>query len=212
MATDPERATTPDAEADSAAATPSEAAGDELAALRRQLDEQRQLADSYYRNWQRAQADLANFRRRAEAERDEQARRLAEELIHGILPTLDDFERAFLSLPPELLRLTWLGGVALIERRLRYALETHGLTEIVSAAGPFDPTQHEAVLREEVEVEREGHVLAVLQRGYRYGDRVVRPALVKVGVARAAAAGAEATPDSGDDEATGETARAGTGA
>lgn len=160
----------------------------ELARLRRELDEQRELAQSHFRNWQRAQADLSNYRKRAEQEREEQARRAAEEFIRGLLPMLDDLDRAFVALPPDMLRFTWVHGIHLINHKLRLSLEAHGVTPIGGEDDaepvPFDPLRHEPVLQEEVEPERDGQVLAVLQRGYLHHGRVIRPALVKIGIAR----------------------------
>ncbi len=199
-------------DADVAAETPDAAPPDDLRAeverLRAELAEQREAAERYLRNWQRAQADFANFKRRAEQERNEHVRRASEEFIAAVLPVLDDLERAFLSLPPELLSLTWLEGIALIDRKLRAELEAHGLVEIAAAGEPFDPALHEAVMQEEVESERAGQVLAVFQRGYRLGDRVLRPALVKVGAPRRTqepaapdtGASAEAAPTPPDPE------------
>ncbi|MGI8424494.1 MAG: nucleotide exchange factor GrpE [Chloroflexota bacterium] len=142
-------------------------------------DEAEKRAQENLDRWQRAQADLANFRRRSQFEREEMEKYAVAALVSGILPVLDSFDRAWQSLPGQLRRLTWLSGVAMIHSQLRGTLERIGLTEIEAEGMPFDPTLHEAVDREE----HEGppHVISVLQAGYKLHERVIRPALVKVG-------------------------------
>lgn len=129
--------------------------------------------------WQRAQADLANFRRRSQFDREEMEKYAVGALVSAVLPVLDSFDRAWQSLPGQLRRLTWLSGVAMIDSQLRGVLQRIGLTEIDAEGQPFDPSLHEAVDREE----HEGvpHVVAVMQPGYKLHERVIRPALVKVG-------------------------------
>ena len=129
--------------------------------------------------WQRAQADLANYRRRAQFEREEMEKYAVAGLVSALLPVMDSFDRAWQSLPGSLRRLTWLSGVAMIDSQLRGTLQRIGLTEIEAEGAAFDPNLHEAVDREE----HEGppHVVGVLQAGYRLHERVIRPVLVKVG-------------------------------
>jgi molecular chaperone GrpE len=154
--------------------------------LERQLDEARQAlraaeqrAQENLDRWQRAQADLVNYRRRAQFERDEQEKYAAAGLVAALLPVLDSFDRAWQSLPGQLRRLTWLSGVAMIHSQLRGTLERVGLTEIAAEGQPFDAALHEAIEREPGE--GPPHVVAVLQAGYTLHERVLRPALVKVG-------------------------------
>jgi len=99
-------------------------------------------------------------------------------LIVNILPVLDDLERALQSVSKELAGLTWVDGIQIIYRKLQMVLEAQGLKPIEAVGKAFDPNAHEAVLRAPGE---EGIVLAELQRGYMLHDRVIRPALVKVG-------------------------------
>jgi molecular chaperone GrpE len=158
----------------------------EVRELERQLDESRtklrqaeEQARENLDRWQRAQADLSNFRRRTQFEREEQEKYATASLVAALLPVLDSFDRAWQSLPGQLRRLTWLSGVAMIHSQLRGTLERIGLTEIEAEGQPFDPTVHEAVDREEGD--GPPHVVAVLQAGYRLHDRVLRPVLVKAG-------------------------------
>jgi molecular chaperone GrpE len=184
------------AAADAGAVAP--AAGDggrsaEARELERQLDELRQkLADAEARardnldRWQRAQADLANYRRRTQFEREELEKYALAAFVSTLLPVLDSFDRAWQTLPGQLRRLTWLSGVNMINLQLHGILERVGLTPIEAEGQPFDAALHEAVDRDEGE--GPPHVLAVLQAGYKLHDRVLRPALVKVGPKPAPAA------------------------
>src|SRR5205085_9526476 len=116
----------------------------ELERLRTLVEEQRRAADTYMRNWQRAQADLSNYRRRAEQERADHARAATEQILRDLLPALDDLERAFAVLPQELLGFTWIHGVYLIDRKLHAVLEAHGVGEIAADGEPYNPLLHEA--------------------------------------------------------------------
>jgi molecular chaperone GrpE len=191
MTTDPQTSQT-EAEADGAAGPASAAAerpapgGAEARELERQLDEARaQLrtaetrAQENFDRWQRAQADLANYRRRAQFEREELEKYAAAGLVASLLPVLDNFDRAWGSLPGQFRRLTWLDGVAMIHSQMRGTLQRVGLVEIEAEGQPFDPSLHEAVDSESGE--GPPHVVAVLQAGYKLKERVIRPALVKVG-------------------------------
>jgi len=164
--------------ADDAPAEPSAQADVEAEPVEAQLDRARAEAQRLLANWQRAEADFANYKRRVEQERDE-ARRLANAaLIINILPVLDDLERALASLNIQLNGLTWFDGIRLIYRKLQLVLESAGVSQIEAEGQPFDPRFHEAVMYGEGE---EGKVVAEVQRGYLLHDRVLRPAMVVVG-------------------------------
>ncbi len=161
------------------------AATDERAEeLRSRLEEARAEAERYLNNWRRAEADLANYKRRAEQEREEMKRYANASLIINILPVLDDLERALGSLDARLAGLTWFDGIRLIARKLQAVLESAGVREIPAEGQSFDPRLHEAIHFAEGE---EGKVLAVAQKGYTLHDRVLRPALVIVGKGKPAA-------------------------
>src|SRR3990172_11152256 len=140
-----------------------------------QLARAKEDAQKYLANWQRAEADFQNYKRRAEQERDESRRFGLASLIINVLPILDDFERAFGSLDARLAGLTWFEGIYHIYRKLQQTLQNAGVTAIEAEGQPFDPRFHEAVAHAEGE---EGKVLAEVQRGYKLHDRVLRPAMV----------------------------------
>ena len=143
-----------------------------------QLARAKEDAQKYLANWQRAEADFQNYKRRAEQERDESRRFGLASLIINVLPILDDFERAFGSLDARLAGLTWFEGIYHIYRKLHQTLQNAGVTAIEAEGQPFDPRFHEAVAHADGD---DGKVLAEVQRGYKLHDRVLRPAMVVVG-------------------------------
>jgi molecular chaperone GrpE len=152
--------------------------GDELSSLREQLEQERQRAEANYGNWQRATADFINFKRRTEQEREEQARFANTALVLNILPAVDDLERALQHVDPSLDGSVWVEGVRQILRKLKGALTAAGVTEIEAAGETFDPNLHEAIAEDAGEA---GKVVSEAQRGYRLGNRVIRPSMVVVG-------------------------------
>lgn len=149
------------------------------------LAQARAQANEYLGQWRRTAADFANYRKRVEREREALSRFSSALLLRRLMPVLDDFERAMATLPQELRLFTWFEGIALIQRKLEMILESEGLKPIMAVGQPFDPTRHEAVLREETTAYPDGQVIAELQRGYELYGRVLRPSLVKVAAAPA---------------------------
>ncbi|MBI2914229.1 MAG: nucleotide exchange factor GrpE, partial [Chloroflexi bacterium] len=176
MDKDPQPSDTPPAE--SGPVRPEPVEGLRQPSLEDQLAETKAEAERLRNNWQRAEADFQNYKRRAEQERDENRRFALASLIINLLPILDDFERAFGSLDARLAGLTWFEGIYHIYRKLQQALQNAGVSAIEAEGQSFDPRLHEAVAHAEGE---EGKVLAEVQRGYRLHDRVLRPAMVVVG-------------------------------
>ncbi|MFC1897770.1 nucleotide exchange factor GrpE [Chloroflexota bacterium] len=155
-----------------------EVAGEDLGTLKQSLTEETVKAEGYLANWQRAQADFINYKRRSEQEKGEISQFANASLMFNLLPILDDLERAFTSIPPHLAQLTWVDGIRLIERKLQTTLEVQGLSPIKALGEPFDPKFHEAVMHSKG---KEGIVIEELQKGYKLHDRVIRPAMVIVG-------------------------------
>ena len=128
--------------------------------------------DSYLR----LAADFDNYRKRVAREYTEVTQRANERLLNELLPVLDDLERALEAVAQhEEAKLE--EGVQLVHRSLASLLERHGLSEIPTD-GVFDPHVHEALLAQPAEGAEDGTVLQVLQKGYRLGDKVIRPARV----------------------------------
>ncbi len=153
---------------------------DETAALRQELDKAKAQAAEYLDGWQRARAELSNAKKRMDRELAEARENANARLIMRLLPVLDDFDRAVQTLPPHLLDLTWVEGILLIQRKLNLILEAEGVKTIEAEGKPFDPTYHEAIGEEAGSDHPEGTVAAVVQKGYMLGERVLRPALVRV--------------------------------
>ena len=152
--------------------------GEDIGTLKQALAEEKEKAESYLANWQRAQADFVNYKRRSEQEKEEIGRFANSALMLNLLLVLDDLERAFASMPSELAELNWVDGVRLIERKLRASLEVQGLSSIEALSEPFDPHLHEAVRQDKG---KEGIVIEEVQKGYKLHDRVIRPSRVVVG-------------------------------
>lgn len=134
--------------------------------------------DEYLELLQRVQADFENYRKRAAREQERLVAHAHERLVRELLPVLDDLERA-LEAAERHEEAALVDGVKLVEQSLRKALEKEGLVEI-ETAGAFDPHVHDALLMRPSDESEPGSVLEVVQRGYRLGDRVVRPARVIV--------------------------------
>jgi len=149
------------------------------AALAVRLEEAQTLAGEYLDSLQRERAAFQNYRKRVERERAEQSQSVAGDLLLRLLPTLDDFYRA-MDAVPEGERNEWFAGVALILRKLERFLADEGVVEIEALGQPFDPVFHEAIGMDADSGAESGTITQVLQRGYRLGDRVLRPALVRV--------------------------------
>lgn len=148
--------------------------------LQQRLQHAEQDSREYKDQWLRAVADYKNFKRRAELERAELIRSASVGLVVKLLPIIDDFDRAAASVPPEIEPHAWWAGTKLIAQKLRTILESEGVTPIEALGQDFDPTLHDAVMYEEAEGQ-DGKVIAEFQKGYRVHDRVLRPAMVKVG-------------------------------
>jgi molecular chaperone GrpE len=153
-------------------------AEDSIEGLKARLEGEQAKAEKYLSNWQRSEADFANFKKRSRQEREEQHRLANAALIINVLPILDDLERALGSLDARLAGMTWFEGIALIHRKLLVLLDNSGVTPIQAEGQQFDPSLHEAVTHADGE---DGKVLTEVQRGYKLHDRVLRPAMVVVG-------------------------------
>jgi molecular chaperone GrpE len=159
---------------------------EELERLQRELEQAKAQAAEYLDGWQRAQAEFSNYKKRQEAERAQMAQLAGMGLLRKLLPVTDDFERALTTLPDNLGRLSWCEGILLIKYKLDAILESEGVKPIETAGKAFDPLYHEAVTYEEAAGYADGQIVGEVQRGYMMGERVLRPAMVRVAKAPAA--------------------------
>jgi len=160
--------TEPGAEADNPGPA---AAGEVLKAAEEQARE-------YLSKWQRAQADYINYKRRVEQERSDFARQAGADIILSILPAMDDLDRAVEAVPEDIKDHSWVDGIRHIDRKLRSALQSHGLERIESVGKNFDPNIHESAA---LAHGKEDVVVNEIKAGYKLFDRVIRPCTVVVG-------------------------------
>ncbi len=145
----------------------------EIGALRAQTDE-------YLDGWQRSRAEFANYKKRVKREKEEMRAQVTGEILTHYLGVIDDLERALKDRPVESESNAWAEGIELIFTKLKAILESEGVEPIVAEGKIFDPNFHEAVTYEENDDHRDGEVIEVIQTGYKLGDRVLRPAMVRV--------------------------------
>jgi molecular chaperone GrpE len=147
------------------------------AELEQRLAELEAARDSAIADLQRVAADFDNYRKRTARDQESLIARAHERLVKELLPVLDDLERA-LDAASEHQEAKLEEGVRLVHRELSHVLQKEGLVA-VETGGKFDPHEHEALLTQPSEA-AEGEILEVIQKGYRLGDRVLRPARVVV--------------------------------
>lgn len=148
----------------------------EIASLKAELDRYRDLAA-------RSQADLQNAKARVEREADDLRKFASESLVRRILPTLDNFQRAFLHIPDDLKNHEWVKGVSAIEAELMKQMSDVGLKRMQSLGQPVDSSRHEPLMVGPGAIDT---VTDVLEEGYELNGKVLRPAKVKVGDGSAA--------------------------
>ena len=162
-------------DAPEASSTESEAADApvpvDVAALQRERDD-------YYDRFMRKAAEFDNYRKRVERERREQGDQAVVELLRDLLAVVDDFDIA-LAIEGEPAA-AYRKGVELIHAKLHDLLGKYRVRPIEALGADFDPNVHQAVIHEESAEHREGEVIGELRKGYMMGDRLLRPAMVKV--------------------------------
>jgi molecular chaperone GrpE len=154
------------------------------AELQKELEAAKAQAAEYLEGWQRARAEFANYKRRVEKEQSEAYQNATGRVIGRFVDVLDDFNRAVADKPSDMSDATalaqWAAGVSLIQRKLQNILDAEGVERIPAEGKPFDPALHEAVTHEDSDQHEPGQIIAVLRQGYRIGDKIIRPALVRV--------------------------------
>jgi len=152
----------------------------EITALQERIEALEKESQTNLDGWQRARAEFTNYKRRTTQELADSKQKGALEAITKFLQVIDDFERAVENIPQELVEDPWVNGTALILKNMEKILDQYNVEPMDPVGEEFDPNQHEAVVMEDSDEYESGVVTATLQKGYRSGDRVLRPALVRV--------------------------------
>jgi len=145
--------------------------------LQKQLEEAEAKAAENLDGWQRAQAEFVNYKNRVQRDRVADYASMKGDIIRKMLPVLDDLVRSLAHRPEND---SWADGMELIARKFQNVLEAEGVTVIEATGKPFDPNFHEAISSEPSEDVESGYVIDVVQNGYMLGERVIRPAMVRV--------------------------------
>ena len=148
--------------------------------LEEQLAQAQAEAADYKDRWMRSQAEFANARKRMEKQRADAYTNAKADIVLKLLPVLDDFERALKNAPEAIREDSWYEGIELVERKLQTVLEGLNVSPVAAVGELFDPNWHEAISQEPSEEHESGIVSRELQKGYKIGDRVIRPSLVVV--------------------------------
>ena len=149
--------------------------------MQQQLDAASVKGNEYFEGWQRERADFVNYKKRIERDQQQNHQNMVGSITRKYLAVLDDMERALKTKPAEGDGAKWACGVDLIYRKLQGALESDGVSEMKIESGSiFDPNFHEALTHEDSPAHESGQIIEVVQKGYLIGDRVLRPALVRV--------------------------------
>src|SRR4051794_27367945 len=143
------------------------------------VDDIRRERDDYHDRWMRKTAEFDNYRKRIERERREQSDQAVVSVLQDVLLIVDDFDRA-LTVDAGGGADAYRKGVELIYQKLTDLLRKRGVRAFESLGADFDPNIHQAVVHESSPEHREGEVIGELQKGYMLGDRLLRPAMVKV--------------------------------
>ena len=149
----------------------------EREALINQLKEAEAKTVEYKDGWARSQAEFQNYKKRIERDNEMMYASMKGDIIKKVLPALDDLERALANRPADD---AWASGIELIARKMQNILEGEGLKRIDAKGKEFDPNFHEAISHEPNDEVESEHVIDVVQNGYMLGERVIRPALVRV--------------------------------
>jgi molecular chaperone GrpE len=149
----------------------------EIDVLRKKLEEAESKTSEYKDSWLRSQAEFQNYRKRLERDNELMYISMKGDILKKVLPVLDDLERALQNRSAED---AWASGIELVVRKFQSILESEGLKKIEALGIEFDPNFHEAISHEPTNGAQSGHVIGVVQNGYMLGERVIRPAMVRV--------------------------------
>lgn len=153
---------------------------EETEALKLEVEELSQKSGEYLDGWQRERAEFANYKRRMDREREMLKFNITGNVIRSYLEILDDLDLALKNKPTEGEGATWAEGIELIYRKFITVLEAEGVETMQVEGQLFDPNLHEAISQEPNEDFESGEIIAVVRNGYSIGERVLRPASVRV--------------------------------
>ena len=153
---------------------------DENEALREEILTLQQQSGEYLDGWQRERAEFSNYKKRTDRERQQLQHNISGNVIRKYLEILDDLERALQNKPTDEEGATWAEGIELVYRKFLTALEAEGVVPMEAANQQFDPNLHEAISQEPNDDFESGQVIEVVRSGYMLGDRVLRPASVRI--------------------------------
>lgn len=153
---------------------------EEYETLQKAADQARTQSSEYFEGWQRERADFANYKRRVERDASQTYQNALGNVVKKYLVIVDDLERALKARPTSGEGSAWFEGVELIYRKLVNLLDVEGVKQMDAIHEQFDPTRHEAIMQQDSPDHKSGQIIEVIQPGYLLGDRVIRPALVRV--------------------------------
>ena len=150
-------------------------------ALNAALEEAKKKEQDNLESWQRERADFSNYKKRIERDQEAAKNSYRSDVLKKLIPVLDDLELAYQHRPAEGEAASWAQGIELIIRKFSSILENDGLKKIeVKAGDKLDPNMHLAVSAEDSDEFGSDEIIEVLQNGYRMGDKIIRPAMVRV--------------------------------
>jgi molecular chaperone GrpE len=159
---------------------PLEPTDGDLMALQEELQAAQAKAGEYLDGWQRARAEFMNYRKRVERDQAQTYQNASGNIIKRFLDVVDDLDRALKNRPQNGEGALWAEGIELIYRKLLGILDSEGVKPFNPIGQPYDPNLEEAIQQEESPEHESGIVIDVVQQGYMLGDRVLRPARVRV--------------------------------
>ena len=145
-----------------------------------ELADLRQKVDDFSDGWQRERAEFSNYRKRIERDREIQKQDSKIAVIKKYLAVSDDLERALKAVPQDSSQASWFEGMKLIDQKLKNILDGEGIAPIPAENTTFNPELHEAISHEDNPDFESEQIIEVVQQGYTIGERVIRPALVRV--------------------------------
>ena len=152
----------------------------EVETLREEIGVLQQQSEEYLDGWQRERAEFANYKKRKDRESQQLKHNITGNIIRKYLEILDDLERALQNRPADGEGEIWAEGIELVYRKFQAALESEGVVPMQVEGQQFDPNQHEAISQEPNEDFESGQIIEVVRNGYWIGERLLRPATVRV--------------------------------